>query len=89
MSTITVTAPSLELREFVRESADHGRLDTGVTPQIALDSQSSVLRKGRSIIVTTMLALVLAVNSVTIGLLTVGIPHISADLKLSENLILW
>ena len=89
MSTITVTAPSLELREFVRDSADHGQLDTGVTPQMALDTQSSVLRKGRSIIVITMLTLVLAVNSVTIGLLTVGIPRISADLRLLENLILW
>ena len=48
-----------------------------------------ILRKGRSIIVIAILSTVLFVNSVSNGLLTVGIPRMAADLKLSEDLLFW
>ena len=48
-----------------------------------------ILKKGRSIIVIAILTLVLFVNSVSTGFLTVGIPRMAADLKLPDNLLLW
>lgn len=53
------------------------------------DPSAILLKKGRSIIVIIVLSLVLFVNSVASGILTVGIPHIAADLELSESLVLW
>jgi len=55
----------------------------------ASEPNDLVLNKSRSIIVIAILTLVLAVNSVSTGLLTVGIPRIAADLNLSESLLLW
>lgn len=55
----------------------------------AVESNAAVLTRGRSYIVITVLSLVLFVNSVSTGILTVGIPRMAADLKLSEDLILW
>ena len=48
-----------------------------------------VLKKGRSIIVIAILTLVLVLNSVSTGFLTVGIPRMAADLELPNNLLLW
>lgn len=50
---------------------------------------SMYLTKGRSNIVIAMLSLVLFLNSVASGFLTVGLPKIAADLKLEESLLLW
>ena len=47
------------------------------------------LKRGRSIVVIMILTLVLILNSVSTGFLTVGIPRMAADLKLPNNLLLW
>jgi len=89
MSTIIIPSSSIELREVERSSTDQAHVNATINPPGAVLAHSDVLQSGRSIIVITILTLVLSVNSVTIGLLTVGIPHISADLELSEDLLLW
>ncbi len=55
----------------------------------AIASNAVALNKSRSFIVITVLSLVLFVNSVSSGILTVGIPRMATDLELSEDLVLW
>ena len=88
MSTITVLSPPLELQSGIQGSANQSQIPAARSNS-EVDLHAGVLKKGRSIIAVAMLTLVLSVNSITTGLLTVGIPHIAADLKLEESLILW
>lgn len=69
-------------------SADQSRPNSAINIQV-MESNPVVLKKGRSLIVITVLSLVLFVNSVSTGILTVGIPRIATDLELSEGLLLW
>ena len=59
-------------------------------PQHALrPSLTTLLSKTRSNIVTAVLTLVLFINSIVTGFITVGIPSIAADLALEPSLLLW
>lgn len=78
----------MELQQIKVDGVDQNRASS-VLNQPSIDSDLNVLNKSRSVIVTTILSLVLFVNSVSTGILTVGIPRIAADLKLSEGLLLW
>lgn len=68
--------------------ADLSRTNSDMNRQV-IESNTFALKRGRSFLVITVLSLVLFVNSVSTGILTVGIPRIATDLGLSESLILW
>lgn len=67
---------------------DLSRTNSDMNRQV-IESNTFALKRGRSFLVITVLSLVLFVNSVSTGILTVGIPRIATDLGLSESLILW
>ena len=47
------------------------------------------LSKGQTILLITTLTGITFANSISMGLITIGIPHIAIDLGLSDNLLLW
>lgn len=48
-----------------------------------------ILSRSRTVLVIATLTGVTLANSMSTGLLTVGLPRIAADLRLSEDLLLW
>lgn len=78
----------MELQHVGADGSDQGRNISGSNGR-AVDSDAAVLTRDRSYIVIIVLSLVMFVNSVSTGILTVGIPRMATDLELSEDLILW
>ena len=83
-----MTLPPMKLLEIIGDEAHSTHSDTISDSRVAT-ARINVLNKGRSMNVIASLTLVFFVNSVSTGLLTVGIPLIATDLKLSEGLLLW
>jgi hypothetical protein len=69
----------------------------GPTPASEIISSETVLAAGpaselsilRTILIITTLAGLAFANSMSIGLITIGLPVIAADLDLALNLLLW
>jgi MFS family permease len=64
-------------------------LPEDLTPALAPAAPTTVLPKGRSIIVITQLAGINFLTSFTNGIVTVGLPAIAADIGLKNSLIVW
>lgn len=76
-------------RTVIAEQAAPKTRDDSIPDAEASAGEEGVLKKGRSIIVIAVLTLVLVLNSLTTGLLTVGLPRMAADLNLPDSLLLW
>ena len=85
------TVPQLSSTPAIEQAEPTGTRDvhSDATSLQMAEPNDPVLPRGRSIIVIAVLTLVLFVNSVSTGLLTVGIPRMASDFKLSEGLLLW
>lgn len=83
-------APQHDRGAFPSSSKSNSTDMAASRPQYTLrPSSTTLLSRTRSNIVIAVLTLVLFINSIVTGFITVGIPSIAADLALEPSLLLW
>lgn len=87
-NNVDLPISAIELRPPTR-SHSSGHAPSGQPVLEDDEAPPRFLSRSRTVLVIATLTGVTFANSMSTGLLTVGLPRIAADLSLSEDLLLW